>query len=335
MDPKEAPDSICDHDDDGEKEVLRLYGPDWMQTHGVVETSENQIPGILAGWWVCLLCNRQLAGHWQVVAHFESARHRKRFAWKKSEMNPGHGFVQQPFYSPQAGLPALPWPSYMASSYPLPPYQTMNADTMRCAQQQQQQQRMNDPWPQADARVTHIDNNSKVGPPMSPASQQDGQTQPRFPPPPPPPHFASLQRLGLPPPPPPLPQPLQPSSVLPTNGPQPKPISLSVHGVSLQTAEASTPPRWQQNLGPSVPVLGVPPVRQLKVMAAYNADEIDELGQSEEGYMMVRAGEIVTVLCEPEPGHNNNRASFYTFAEAEGCSGRAGWIPIGCLNLSS
>eukprot|EP00929_Paragymnodinium_shiwhaense_P104876 TRINITY_DN69678_c0_g1_i1.p1 TRINITY_DN69678_c0_g1~~TRINITY_DN69678_c0_g1_i1.p1 ORF type:complete len:452 (-),score=91.70 TRINITY_DN69678_c0_g1_i1:98-1453(-) len=81
-------------DDGGEPELVRLFGPNWMQDHGVVVSSEGVYAGLEAGWMVCTLCGKQLAGFWTVISHFQGKVHQKKLYWLDDERRRAEEFAR-------------------------------------------------------------------------------------------------------------------------------------------------------------------------------------------------------------------------------------------------
>ena len=111
--------SECEPEGDGQFEVVEEYGPIWMTEHSIILTDEYNCPGMEAGWMLCTLCGRQLAGHWNVFTHLSGKQHKNQMGWKTAQAalkaraavtsNTGTSWVP----------PALP--ESTASSYPPPP----------------------------------------------------------------------------------------------------------------------------------------------------------------------------------------------------------------------
>ena len=117
--------SECEPEGNGQFEVVEEYGPNWMTEHSIIVTDEYNCPGMEAGWMLCTLCGRQLAGYWNVFTHLRGKQHKNQMGWKTAQAalkaraavtsNTGTSWVP----------PALP--ESTASSYPPAPGTTYSA----------------------------------------------------------------------------------------------------------------------------------------------------------------------------------------------------------------
>ena len=85
--PSRSPIGQADEEEEqeeGETYLMREYGDNWMRDHCIMMSDEDFCPGLEAGWMVCTLCGKQLAGGWIVVSHIEGKWHKKNMAWRNS-----------------------------------------------------------------------------------------------------------------------------------------------------------------------------------------------------------------------------------------------------------
>eukprot|EP00928_Gymnodinium_smaydae_P002102 TRINITY_DN1073_c0_g1_i1.p1 TRINITY_DN1073_c0_g1~~TRINITY_DN1073_c0_g1_i1.p1 ORF type:complete len:415 (+),score=79.37 TRINITY_DN1073_c0_g1_i1:48-1292(+) len=284
-------------EEDGEAEVVRLFGIDWMRDHGVRITSEDCYPGLEAGWMICTLCEKQLAGHWTCVTHFESRIHRRNLAFRRAQAKILEE-IQDHLRNPQLALPApagFRTASYaaaagwrrapLASVAPSSPGMTSTA-----------------PWSPHPSAAS-MASRAGVRPPSPPPGVEP------------------------PPPPPPPPPPASPGQPGPTHG-----LACATASAANSWSSEAVPPEAVRGASQAHDSTAAPAPAAAAVVAcqAYDAVEVSEDGLPEPGYLAVKKGDGVRVLSAAEPGHSRNRYSDYVYARTL-LDAQAGWLPTSCI----
>ena len=50
-----------------------------MRDFGIVMSGGDCCPGLEAGWFVCMSCQKMIAGYWHVLGHLQSGAHAIRY----------------------------------------------------------------------------------------------------------------------------------------------------------------------------------------------------------------------------------------------------------------
>eukprot|EP00403_Amphidinium_massartii_P002449 CAMPEP_0178372052 /NCGR_PEP_ID=MMETSP0689_2-20121128/1149_1 /TAXON_ID=160604 /ORGANISM="Amphidinium massartii, Strain CS-259" /LENGTH=373 /DNA_ID=CAMNT_0019991953 /DNA_START=14 /DNA_END=1132 /DNA_ORIENTATION=- len=292
---------------DGEAEVVRLYGKDWKERHGVMESSAEFCPGLEAGRMICTMCHAQLTSYSTVLSHFESKRHRRWLAWHNAELQAHYAqWLHQNGESDGFDMG-------------LDGENMWNEESMRFAPPPPPVPRVFQTIPENERAALFGGDWSTDGEiplPPQPETATTYQTPSQPPqivsesewcvPPPPPPRTSSRKLfLGQPQPeeepaPPsssssadPLPPRQMPpsfSNAEPSHGAQ---SPLPTRSASAEDSSPSSPPRL-----PCETLLG----QEVQVLDSYNGHEVLENGDVEEGYLPVTQGEMLRVLAGPEMG---------------------------------
>lgn len=293
---------------DPEEALIKMYGEDWQEKHGIKITSDTYCPGLEAGWMICTLCNRQLAGLWSVFTHFESRNHRRNFEWQFAHSERTAEFRECLALPPSEGWRA-------------PPIHSSWAPSIQSA------------WmPPIQSQLPPLANTSWSPPPPPPS----GMVPPPPPPPPgdpegwflegsppqlgvtrssaPPPPSDQPPFWGGPPPPPSAPPPpgAPPGDSMPPCGGAP---TLGACGMASESSNK-----------------GAPTDGTYVVAKVYDGLEWNEAGEIEGGYIALAVGDRATLLSEASSGHAANKWQRYAYGEL--ASGQEGWLPVDCLKLS-
>jgi len=314
-----------DPDWDPEKELVKLYGEDWMKTHCIEVTGEAFCPGLEAGWLICTLCHKRLAGMTTVLTHVEGRNHRKWLAWRSSEILINL-HASQP---PETGG----WGAYKGL-----------AGTASSAQPVQQKP----PPPEDPPPVSQ----PPPPPPLQLLRGKDKSSSLRGPPPPPPPSIGLFKTLGGPAPPPP-PGPPPPILCRPPPGDPPQNEDKDAAPAAAATVAVAAAAQGDQEtqrpnelireeavavpLGSSSPVACVSDQSQIQLqeataIVAYDATEFLEDGQQEAGYLPLVPGDRLVLHGEPVSGHATNQAPLYVYGSKFGDSSAQGWFPTRCCS---
>lgn len=312
---------------DPEVELIKAHGPDWMEKHGIVVSSETCFPGLEAGWLICTVCQKQLAGAATALFHFESRSHREWLAWRTGEVV--HAVRQKKTGSASASsskpatwqAPALPAGGWQPPPLPKSISTQAIADVDR------------PPLPVPGSAVAAKPAASVSAPSTAPEEASD---RPLADAPPPLPSRSFLlpgrQAQSQPPPPPPPGSP--PQRIAPPPPPGPPPLE-----------EIGSPPLLPQAVGASDAEFLLEsdePIRESEqqevaaqrvVVASYDGKEVDESGQPEAGYLVLAVGDVVKPLCDPVAGHSRSQAASYVYGRRMSGSsiGEEGWIPTSFL----
>lgn len=308
---------------DPEAEVLRLYGENWMQNHGVQFSTEAFCPGIEEGWMICTLCHKQLAGLCTVLSHFESKGHQMWLAYRNQQVLGGQmqgtglalpapagwkadqGWVVQP----RVGLPPPP-PTNEPPPPPPPP-------------------------PEGGEQMSYT--GWVTMPPPPPLGQPPSIAGSYAPTglPPSMPHAVPAAGMGSP----------DQGALFRADGQAPTelgraqlgslapahpgPPSIAEHPAQAQAVlgPTSAPAHGAAVLGPtSAPASATRSAEAIAVLP-YEAKEVAEDGRPESGYLILEVGDRVVLHGAPVPGHSANRALHYSYGRKLGPTGESGWFP--------
>lgn len=359
------PDDEWDPDWDPWKEVEELYGEDWMEKHGVVISSETCFPGLEAGWFVCTLCHKQLAGMYGMYGHLKSRGHREWVTLRNIELGPQAAALgetkkpsrpssssahttpkdivgsQAPIVLP-GGWQAPPLPQSQQPSASRQPLLAIPSSTAppRSPKANKIPVAPATVAPVTVASVLDCDSSSDSSDEETVVREKTGpiswESHPIGAPPPLPAWPSKSQASGSPAPPPPT-APPPPASALP---PTPPPPAFN-RGKELVQSERDVE---ESDICASVDRCtdieekeqGDAPMENKvmsRVIRAYTGQEVSEIGESEAGYLPVEKGEIVERLCSPVAGHSRNQSATYVFATryVDGAAAQQGWLPADLL----
>jgi len=358
-----------EEDWDPEEEILKVWGENWMEYHHIKVTSESYCPGLEAGWLVCELCSRQLAGYHSLYMHFESRNHRRNLEWARAQLEEG-GLAGGPeaLPAPDGWMPPDQFNAFQ------PPTQTAlgsrksggsrnrssRGESSHAALYQQQQ------CPPVRSSWAAMQGSQHAMAPPPPTSA----VPPPPPPPPgdpsqwltagmpqgfsaPPPPSAAPPLVSAPPPPPGAPPATSSGPPPPSGAPPPSSVGPPPPSGGPSPPSAGPPPPSGgpplSGAGPPPPAAGPPPPTggsgqsggrpgmapadgTYAVARAYDGREVSATGTVEGGYLPLVEGTRVTLLSEAKPGSDTNRHSRYAFGKLP--SGQEGWVPVDCLFLS-
>jgi len=285
---------------DGEAEVIRLYGSDWMERNGVMFTSADFCPGLEAGRMICTICHAQLLSHSTVLSHFESKKHRRWLAWHNAEYQAKYGGgLEFPGNSVNPMDGSIPGPPAIVPKVYQPLPVNERAELFR------------GDW-SADGHIPL--------PPQPPAGDNapvrmkgmanfsDWSADGRIDLPPQP--FSGRTLVEEKPPPPPRQPP--PPAIVPES-------CDNTHAEGEDAVEAEA----QEALAGT----------EIRASQPYDGIEVLENGEVEVGYLVVSAGESLHILAGPEPARpgNQDKEYFYCRRPREATDAEYGWVAARCV----